>query len=255
MLSVTMICKVDRRSELKVTYIYHSCFSVELQNTILVFDYFQGKIPEFDNNKNIYVFSSHKHQDHFSLSIFKEFEKYSNVTFILSNDIKLNESYLVKNHISSKIKEQIINVQANKEYRIDSLIIETLKSTDKGVAFLVQAEKSQIYHAGDLNWWHWNGETTEYNTKMEDQFKKEIALIKNINIDIAFLPADSRQEDYFWWGFDYFMKNTGTRFVFPMHFWEDYSVIDRLEQIAAENGYRNNLYSVRRDGQQWEIQP
>lgn len=31
-------------------------------------------------------------------------------------------------------------------------------STDEGVAFLVTAEGRTVFHAGDLNWWHWEGE-------------------------------------------------------------------------------------------------
>ena len=55
---------------MKITYINHSCFSVELDNCILLFDYFDGSIPKFDNNKKIYVFSSHSHHDHYNKSIF-----------------------------------------------------------------------------------------------------------------------------------------------------------------------------------------
>lgn len=34
--------------KVKVTYIEHSCFSVELDNSILLFDYYKGEIPDFD---------------------------------------------------------------------------------------------------------------------------------------------------------------------------------------------------------------
>ena len=60
---------------LRVTYVWHSCFVVELDKSILVFDYFpkeavetvhfEGKMPELDANKHIYVFASHSHKDHF----------------------------------------------------------------------------------------------------------------------------------------------------------------------------------------------
>ena len=55
---------------MKITYIHHSSFSVELDNTILLFDYFKGNLPSFDKNKKLYVFSSHSHHDHFDESIF-----------------------------------------------------------------------------------------------------------------------------------------------------------------------------------------
>ncbi len=40
--------------------------------------------------------------------------------------------------------------------------IRTLRSTDEGVAFVVHYAGKTIYHAGDLNWWHWKkGEPDE----------------------------------------------------------------------------------------------
>ena len=36
---------------MKITYIHHSSFSVELERSVLLFDYFQGEIPEFDPEK------------------------------------------------------------------------------------------------------------------------------------------------------------------------------------------------------------
>ena len=32
---------------LKITYIHHSSFSVELENAVILFDYFKGTLPEF----------------------------------------------------------------------------------------------------------------------------------------------------------------------------------------------------------------
>jgi len=73
---------------MKITYIHHSSFSVELDNTILLFDYFKGNLPSFDKNKKLYVFSSHSHHDHFDESIFNIEKTHPNVEYILSNDIK-----------------------------------------------------------------------------------------------------------------------------------------------------------------------
>lgn len=50
---------------MKVTYIHHSCFVVEIEDCIFVFDYYKGELPEFDKNKRIFFFVSHSHGDHF----------------------------------------------------------------------------------------------------------------------------------------------------------------------------------------------
>lgn len=77
---------------MKITYIHHSSFCVELKNSILLFDYFQGELPKFDKDKKLYIFASHFHQDHFNKSIFEIAQNYPDVTYILSKDIKKKRS-------------------------------------------------------------------------------------------------------------------------------------------------------------------
>ena len=48
---------------MKVTYIGHSGFSVELESHILLFDYYEGAMPEFDPAKKLLVFASHSHPE------------------------------------------------------------------------------------------------------------------------------------------------------------------------------------------------
>ena len=45
-------------SKLTVTYIKHSGFLVETANSYLLFDYWQGKLPELQYDKELYIFSS-----------------------------------------------------------------------------------------------------------------------------------------------------------------------------------------------------
>ena len=44
---------------MKITYLDHSGFAVEYKKYVLIFDWYKGKLPEFDSEKEIYVFSSH----------------------------------------------------------------------------------------------------------------------------------------------------------------------------------------------------
>ena len=56
---------------MKVTYIYHSSFAVELEKSILIFDYYgKGDLPERPAGKQVYFLNSHSHPDHFSKTIF-----------------------------------------------------------------------------------------------------------------------------------------------------------------------------------------
>ena len=43
-------------SKLTVTYIKHSGFLVETANSYLLFDYWQGKLPELQYDKELYIF-------------------------------------------------------------------------------------------------------------------------------------------------------------------------------------------------------
>ena len=55
---------------MKVTYIYHSSFAVELEKSMLIFDYYgKGDLPERPAGKQVYFLNSHSHPDHFSRKI------------------------------------------------------------------------------------------------------------------------------------------------------------------------------------------
>ena len=181
---------------MKITYLDHSGFAVEYKKYVLIFDWYKGKLPEFDSEKEIYVFSSHSHYDHFDRKIFELENIYPNVRYVLSADIT-----------EKPVPSKVWFVIADKEYRIGNLKVQTLHSTDAGVAFLVYVDDRIIYHAGDLNWWHWEEESEYYNEQMRMDYQKEIHKLKNIRIDVAFVPLDPRQEEQYYWGLDYFMKH------------------------------------------------
>ena len=227
---------------MKITYIHHSSFSVELDNSILLFDYFKGKLPDFDKSKKLYVFSSHSHHDHFSNSIFKLEKIYKDVTYILSDDIKTSKSKNIK------------FIGANEKLLLDNMEIETLESSDLGVAFIIKIENKTIYHAGDLNWWHWEGENSpEENKFAENKFKDAIDKIKGRNIDLAFIPLDTRQGDQYYLGFDYFMRNTNTKLAFPMHFWDDYSLSKKLKNSKYALDYKDKIFDIEFENQTFHI--
>ena len=214
---------------MKVTYLKHSGFMVESRNYIYLFDYIGGNIDKaIKSDKKIYVMVSHIHDDHFSKIIFDIATKHDNVTYILSYDVVKK---IKKNAILSKMTEQlnIIRVQAHEKYKIDDIVVETLKSTDEGVAFIVSEKDGTIYHAGDLNWWHWDGEPKSWNRNMEVNFKREIDSMRGRKIDIAFVPLDPRQEEAYYMGMDYFIKNVGANEIYPMHFWGEPRIIDRYK--------------------------
>ena len=227
---------------MKITYIHHSSFVVELNNCILLFDYFQGNLPEFNKNKKLYVFSSQCHHDHFNKNIFKLKKIHPDVTYILSNDINTPEY------------ENIKLIGANEKLSVDNLQIETLQSSDLGVAFIVKIENKTIYHAGDLNWWHWEGENSpEENDYAERLFKDSVDRIKGKSIDLAFLPLDSRQGDQYYLGFDYFMRNTNTKIALPMHFWGTYSLAKTFKASNYALNYKDRILEINHENEEFQL--
>ncbi len=73
--------------------------------------------------------------------------------------------------------------------------IQTLKSTDAGVAFVVQTEDVHLYHAGDLNWWAWPDDTPEEAAGMKQAYWAQLDKLRGQHFDLAFVPLDPRLEN------------------------------------------------------------
>ena len=239
-----------RSMEIKITYIKHSSFSVELEDSILIFDYYKGKLPAFSRSKKIYIFASHSHFDHYNACIFDVFDMYENVTYILSNDIAVKEKEISGLKIGKNM-DKLYFVKPNDTISIDDLSISTLKSTDEGVAFIINVNDISIYHAGDLNWWNWNGEPEVWNKNMEKNYKTEIEKIKGRFFKLAFIPLDGRLGDKYALGLDYFVKNTQSEYVFPMHCFGNYRVIKQLKEASFASDYIHSIMLIEEEGQNW----
>ena len=227
---------------IRITYLSHSVFLVELDTAYLLFDYYKGDLPELNTVKKFYVFVSHAHYDHFKKDIFKLREYLPDVYFILSNDVEPDGD------------GDVMYIGPNEERTVDGCKIRTLRSTDEGVAFLVEYDGSILYHAGDLNWWHWEEESKAYNTMMRRNYQHEINKLHGVKIDVAFVPVDPRLGEQYYWGLDCFMKRTETRAVFAMHFWGNYGIFDRLALEKNTEEYADKIYRIEKEGQVFELE-
>lgn len=217
---------------MKLTYLFHSGFVLELEQHILIFDYFKGTLPHLDPKKKVYVFASHKHHDHYNPKIFHI--KHPHITYILSYDI---------HHIGYQ-------VEPHQTYHLDDLKIQTLLSTDEGVAFVVQVENKMIYHAGDLNWWNWEGEPKNFLDYQEKTFKQEIASIKDISFDVMMIPLDNRLEKNASDGMNYILQNIQTKYAIPMHCFSHHQEMSKLIDLPPLNQY-NNIIKIQKRHQEW----
>lgn len=233
---------------MKVTYIHHSSFLTETAHASLLFDYFEGPVG-LSKGKPAVIFASHRHGDHFSPAIFDLAEGRPDVYFVLSDDIW-------RKRVPEGLTDRTLFIGPGQETALPWLPwikVRTFRSTDEGVAFLLDADGTVIYHAGDLNNWQWAGESELYNRKMEEEYHRQLKAMAGEKIDVAFVPLDPRQERDFYKGMDDFMNMVGAKTVFPMHCWGDFSVIGRLKSMERSAGYRDRIVDIKEDGQAFEL--
>lgn len=206
---------------MKVTYIHHSCFLVETHLFYYLFDYEKGHLPELNTEKPIFVLSSHSHADHYNPEVFTLLTHLGmrDIRAILSDDIQVPANI------------NTLQVSPEMEYELGyQQKLTTFRSTDLGVAFLIEDQNELIYHAGDLNDWVWDDESDSYNEQMTLDYRKQIRLLADSlhhrQIDVAFVVLDPRQEKDYDRGLCFFLEHIPAKQVYPMHYWDDPSVID-----------------------------
>lgn len=235
-------------TDLKIQYISHSGFLVETSSCYYLFDYYRGSLPALNPAKPILVFASHSHPDHYNPAVFEKLARQGmkQVTAVLSKDIsrkrcsnkKCSDKKCSDKECSDKeypASIDTITVTFHQKYTLPcNTTLETLQSTDQGVAFLVKCPEGTLYHAGDLNDWVWAGESEQYNRQMTGSYRHEINLLASTPVDAAFLPLDPRQEEYYSRGILYFLKKVKAAAVYPMHYWDQPEIIDKFLESYPE---------------------
>ena len=230
---------------MKITFLQHSAFLVELKGQNLLFDWTgESELPVFDRSKPLYVFASHHHGDHYTPRIFAL--GMDNVTYILASCIRLS----AKRKAGLGIDDSCIHrLTAGITAQIDGLTVRTVRSNDAGVAFLVDTPEGKLFHAGDLNDWNWKGEDPTWLEKIDGLWRKSLDKLRGEQVDVAFLPLDGRLEENYWLGVHGFLQVMDCKRVFPMHCWGDFSVIPQLKERAESKAYRSRVEDITKDGQ------
>ena len=198
-----------------VTYYHHSGFTVEVMDTLLVFDYWRGEngeLPEkvqlreqdLAGHKRVLVFVSHSHEDHFDDIIYSWDYQRLGITYIISDDLPIGKR-------GKRVKPGDTLTVGDAEIRV-------FDSTDKGVSFYVSLYGLNIFHAGDLNLWHWREESTLREiAQAEKDFYAAMAPIDHLPMDIAMFPVDPRMGGLYEAGANYFVMSVKPRVFLPMH--------------------------------------
>ncbi len=222
--------------EAKVTYLYHSCFSLTIGEKVLLFDYpgpsycpgsIEKTITSEIEDKHLYVLFSHSHPDHFDPRVI-EFTKWADRTdFIAAEDAYEQLKMRAKDHT-------VVRVSPGETYPFEGLEIETFESNDEGVAFIIDIGNRSIYYGGDLAKWDWEEWDEEKRSEKVQVFQNMLKELKKIDPQIAFSNMDERLKS--WAGPIEFLKQVRPPHFVPMHTFGNEQWIDDLlaEDISED---------------------
>ena len=197
--------------DIAVTYLGGSGFLVALGDIGLLFDASEigpdlRILPDKETLsafRKLYVFVSHRHDDHFSESIYSLCGE--TAVYIVGFD--LPEPY------------RGVRMNPGETQGFGPVTVKAFGSTDEGVSFLVTCAGVKIFHAGDLNLWHWRDESSIQEIEAAERlFYDCVAPIPKGEIDVAFFPVDPRQGRMYDAGARDFVMDVKPRILFPMHF-------------------------------------
>ncbi len=237
---------------MRVTFMAHSGFLIELEEVCLLFDLWKGTLPELPAQKPLLVFASHRHQDHFSPDIFSLDQSGRTVRFLLGRDLRLTDRRRERWGLSHDTEAHCLVMRGGDSAApLPGVRVEAFLSTDEGVAFLVTAGGRTIYHAGDLNWWHWAGEDPAWNRNMEVDFKRFCEPLRGRTLQLAMAPLDPRLDEDGFLGFRYLLDLACVERALPMHQWGDFTFTQRF--LAAYPQYRETVIPISREGQVFDL--
>ena len=230
---------------MRIVFIHHSAFFAELEKTVFLFDYYEGKLPAVPAGKTLIVLSSHSHSDHFGPGLFRALSACPEARYVLSSDIPVRA-------VPREVRGNCTFVSPGDHLELPAgdgtAAIDVYRSNDQGCAFRVRCEGKVIYHAGDLNNWYWDGDAEDL--ELGEQYREELRKMAGLPADIAFVPLDPRLKDPYL-GMQEYMETVGAEKVFPMHCWGDFTLAGKMKRDGACGDWEDRLQEIRYDGEEF----
>jgi L-ascorbate metabolism protein UlaG (beta-lactamase superfamily) len=230
---------------MNITLLGHSGFLVEGEKTCLVFDYFTDELGLVDNlklgDRKLVFFASHSHRDHFNKKILN-FAKPDAVGYVLGTGIPKGSR-----------QDTVLMDKGQREVML-GVPVQAFGSTDEGVSFLLELEGRKLFHAGDLNDWYWEAESTPEELKHDEQwFFDEVVPLADVSPDVAFLPADARLGKHALRGALHFARTMKPRLIVLMHLSGGTNLPQELRQALAKEGSLTVVADITHPGDHIEI--
>ena len=238
------------KQEFLITHYYHSGFSVAWNRVLFVFDYWRGEqdeLPvqaqlleeELKTYDRVFVMISHEHPDHLDPIVFT-WRDFAETKYFIASDMP----------VGTRGKRMAPGMTCE---LMPDVTLTAFDSTDLGVSYLLNVNGFRVFHAGDLNFWHWRDESTMKEIEEADtEFRKAIAPLCGIPVDLAFFPRDPRQGSagpvdcgvrHFsggartwidvWRGADYFILSVKPRLLIPMHYFRRTDIAEEYARTAT----------------------
>lgn len=241
---------------MKIHYIYHSGFAIETDRATVIIDYYKdssetayamGTVHDYLLKKpgKLYVLASHFHPDHFNREVLSWQTERTDIIYLFSRDI-------LKHRRAAA--EDAHYIKQGEVYEDELLRVQAFGSTDSGVSFLIDIEGKRLFHAGDLNNWHWSDESTPQEVrKAEGDYLHELKLLQSSapSVDVAMFPVDSRIGTDYMRGAEQFVDHIKSRWFIPMHFSEDYAGGNAFGAYARSRGC--NFLSIDKRGECFDL--
>lgn len=224
---------------MELHYLFHSGFAVVSDHIAVVIDFYEDTTDAMTgwlhhvllpSDKKIYVLSTHFHPDHFNKEILEWKNVHPDIVYLLSNDIK-------RHHRAHA--EDGIFLKKGDVYDDGTVRVKAYGSTDSGDSFLVSLEGKTFFHAGDLNNWHWSGESNPREIKKaENDYLAELKyiMLDVKEVDVTLFPVDRRIGGDYSKGARQFLQNIKSTIFVPMHFGDDYEGGNSFQKDAEKLG-------------------
>lgn len=212
---------------ISVQYIYHSCFVVETDNVLIVYDYWKDndeqllhKMLASLGSKQLYFIVSHFHEDHYNPEILE----YPNARLLVSYDTSKRRRI--------KPPKATAVLRPTDVFEDEYLRLNALRSTDVGIASLVTLpDGTTIYHAGDNNNWYFPENEDEHIRcsldEMEGMFLSNLKEVRNITkyVNHVMFPVDPRLGTEMLRGACQWLQQIKTAYFYPMHCWDQTDIV------------------------------
>lgn len=233
---------------LLIEYIYHSCFAVETDTALIVYDYWKDtadgrlhRLMASRRARQLYFVVSHFHEDHYNAEIL-DFE---GAKLLVSYDTQK------RRRIPKELPAAIL--RPGDIYEDDNVRLVALRSTDVGISSLTTLpDGTTIYHSGDNNNWYFANDEDEHIRcsvdEMEGMFMSNLREVRNLtkSVDHVMFPVDPRLGGDMLRGACQWLQQIRTGFFYPMHTWDDWKEVRRgvaeLRELFPEVQIGEKIY-------------